>query len=102
MKKKSEEYHKAYHLAKSKEARQKKLAYVNDLKAGPCTDCGGRFHYSAMDFDHIGPDKVADIAWLINNRSWKALLDEIEKCELVCSNCHRVRTWTRIQHAVVA
>jgi hypothetical protein len=100
--KRSEEYNKQYHLTKAKEARQRKLAHVNALKSEPCTDCGGTFHYSAMDFDHVGSDKVADIAWLINNRSWNAVLEEIKKCELVCSNCHRVRTWTRLQHAVVA
>lgn len=61
----------------------------------PCYDCGGKFHFSAMDFDHIDNDKYKGVAVLVNNGSRKQIWDEIAKCELVCSNCHRVRTYNR-------
>lgn len=64
------------------------------LKSNPCTDCGGSFHYSAMDFDHPEDNKSFEIADF-GGSSWDKIQTEIDKCELVCSNCHRVRTWKR-------
>jgi hypothetical protein len=71
--------------------------FVNSLKDRPCTDCGGRFHSCAMDFDHLdGHTKVASISEFVSGaKSKKAILAEVAKCELVCSNCHRVRTFNR-------
>lgn len=62
----------------------------------PCTDCGGIFHPHAMEFDHIGDDKLTAVAHIVT-LCWSVekLEAEIAKCELVCANCHRVRTWTR-------
>ncbi len=48
-----------------------------------------------MEFDHLG-DKIMDIARMTNSGcSVERLLAEVAKCELVCANCHRVRTWNR-------
>jgi|SRR5882757_2702477 len=64
------------------------------LKSVPCADCGGRFHPACMDFDHLpGHQKVASVSRLWNTK--KKLLEEIQKCEVVCANCHRLRTWRR-------
>ena len=60
------------------------------LKDGPCTDCGGRFPPECMDWDHLR-DKKFDLA-NANTRSPASILAEIAKCELVCANCHRIRT----------
>lgn len=70
------------------------IAYVNTLKAAPCSDCGGTFPPCAMDFDHVRGEKRRGIAAAIG-RSRAALLRELEKCELVCANCHRIRTHIR-------
>ncbi len=68
---------------------------VIELKSKPCLDCGRRFPYVCMDFDHLG-DKKHNIANMISGGwSWKAIQAEIAKCELVCSNCHRIRTHER-------
>ena len=48
-----------------------------------------------MQFDHIGTDKISSVSRLVSGRSRQAVLDEIEKCELVCANCHSIRTWHR-------
>jgi lysyl-tRNA synthetase class I len=48
-----------------------------------------------MDFDHVRGRKQANVAELINTLSKKRLDEEIAKCEIVCSNCHRVRTHMR-------
>lgn len=60
-----------------------------------CTDCGQWFPPCAMDFDHISDNKDGTIASMAIRGSWDKLIDEISKCELVCSNCHRIRTWLR-------
>jgi len=66
------------------------------LKSMPCADCGGVFHPVAMDFDHVRGVKWENV-WII--RTMRRLQEELLKCDLVCANCHRVRTWKRRKHA---
>jgi len=64
---------------------------INNLKDNPCTDCNRKFPSVCMDFDHLDPkEKKFSIASL--NGSLESILEEIKKCELVCANCHRIRT----------
>ena len=74
-------------------------AYVRSLKDKPCVECKQKFHFSAMDFDHLDPSSKEDsIQNLVNHGAKKERIDrEVAKCELVCSNCHRVRTWNQEQ-----
>ena len=65
------------------------------LKSKPCVDCGGRYPPPVMDFDHVRGKKVKQVGLLINWGDLKLLLDEVAKCDLLCANCHRLRTWTR-------
>ncbi|MDO8265995.1 MAG: hypothetical protein Q7T41_03565 [Candidatus Saccharibacteria bacterium] len=69
--------------------------WVYQLKHNhPCADCKQSFPYYVMDFDHL-ENKKNTISRLINTGSRKQVENEIAKCELVCSNCHRIRTYTR-------
>lgn len=61
----------------------------------PCKDCGNSFPPCAMDYDHVDPTNKSGDPSSILRRSWEAYLIEIKKCELVCSNCHRIREFTR-------
>jgi hypothetical protein len=73
-----------------------KKRLVDELKRKPCADCERTFPSVAMDFDHIRGTKKANIAQMMKQSySLEAILDEIAKCELVCANCHRVRTALR-------
>lgn len=76
--------------------REIRLA-VNAMKSVPCADCGGTFHPCAMDFDHRGDVKKSrDIgAMASGGAALSAIVREASKCDIVCANCHRVRTWTR-------
>lgn len=76
--------------------RQEAAAWYLELKKGrPCADCGGVFHPAAMQWDHPpGAEKVAHVAELYRG-SRTRVLKEIAKCELVCANCHAVRTYER-------
>ncbi|HTU89718.1 MAG TPA: hypothetical protein VMF69_06445 [Gemmataceae bacterium] len=65
-------------------------------KVKPCTDCGKSFPFYVMEFDHReGEKKSFNIA---DHRVGKArLIAEIAKCDVVCANCHRERTYQRKQ-----
>ena len=70
--------------------------YLKDLKEkNPCMDCKVSYPYYMMDFDHVRGTKQANVAELINTLSKKRLDEEIAKCEVVCSICHRARTYLR-------
>src|SRR5581483_6981527 len=67
----------------------------DQLKDAPCTDCGQKFHPVAMQWDHIRGDKIDEVSNLMKRKNMTAVLEELKKCELVCSNCHAVRTYER-------
>ena len=69
---------------------QKVIAYK--LEKG-CADCGYNEHHAVLEFDHIDDNKTANVASLIPQEV--ALWNEIAKCEVVCANCHRIRTHNR-------
>lgn len=77
--------------------RERKLREILLLfKDAPCTDCKIKYPSYVMDFDHLdASQKLFCVGQL--NKAWSAerLLAEIEKCELVCANCHRIRTHNR-------
>jgi hypothetical protein len=75
-------------------ARQRFYERIDALKVKPCLDCSECFPPESMDFDHVQEGKIATIAQMRGN-SWGTVLLEIAKCELVCANCHRLRTWLR-------
>lgn len=70
--------------------------YLRDLKTKtPCVDCGINYPYYVMDFDHVRGRKHANVMELVSTLSKKKIDEEIAKCEIVCSNCHRIRTHVR-------
>lgn len=76
--------------------RERNRDYVDQIKARPCTDCKMRFPLPAMDFDHVRGYKANTIASLVRRGvPLSRLKKELSKCELVCANCHRVRTAER-------
>jgi len=69
--------------------------YLRDYKLSKsCTDCGYKNHHAALEFDHVMGDKKLNIclAQSINQAN-----KEIAKCEVVCANCHKIRTFERLQ-----
>ena len=67
---------------------------LGKLKEAPCLDCGQVFSPCCMDFDHVRGEKLLDISQMFTS-SWTKVLEEVAKCDLVCANCHRVRTSLR-------
>jgi hypothetical protein len=81
----------------SEKRRTSKRTLVDEIKDVPCMDCGQRFPPYCMDFDHRDPAmKVTEVASLTTSgHSVQTVLDEIAKCDIVCANCHRKRTFNR-------
>ena len=79
--------------AKRKKELQKIITGIKERHG--CTDCGGRFPYYLLDFDHVHGTKVANISSMLDYYSVEDIFKEIDKCEVVCANCHRSRTFHR-------
>jgi len=73
----------------------KRRDQMHALKNVPCMDCEQTFPPYVMDFDHARGDKVFEIGSRLTSRSWDAILVEAIKCDVVCANCHRIRTAER-------
>lgn len=85
------------YLDRNKLYRQAIQRFVRNMKeSNPCVDCGIKYPYYVMDFDHLG-NKIEGINFLAATGRIGALKKEIEKCEIICSNCHRQRTHKRSQ-----
>lgn len=84
-----------FKVAKSRDAELDKLIF--DQKNQPCADCGIKYPPYVMDFDHLEAEtKEFNISGMRRRRmAFQKILDEISKCEVVCSNCHRMRTNAR-------
>lgn len=68
---------------------------VRELKNVPCMDCNTVYPYYVMDFDHR-EDKKFNISQSMDRYGWAKILEEVAKCDVVCSNCHRIRTYNRM------
>jgi hypothetical protein len=68
---------------------------LDQLRSVPCADCGGRFPPCAMDFDHRDPSTKTLAVTRLINRSYVTLMAEVAKCDIVCANCHHLRTHAR-------
>lgn len=100
---KSKEYYKANRTKHKKAVKQRKLLMrafnrrfmLKFLYKKKCKDCPER-RIVCLEFDHIKGHKLGNISHLVNlGYPIKTLKTEIRKCELVCANCHRVRTAIR-------
>ena len=87
---------KADYLQRNKDYRKDINLFVRNLKESKsCLDCNKYYPYYVMDFDHL-QHKDFNINYLMSTGRIGALKKEIEKCELVCSNCHRERSHKRL------
>lgn len=97
---------KHYHNNKDKRKKQVrqrrieiKVWYQGLKRTLVCLDCGfsGDTSPWAIEFDHLVPtEKKRTISRMVSEgRSKESILDEIEKCEAVCANCHREREYQR-------
>lgn len=81
----------AIHTAK---VRKETFEILARLKSVPCMDCGKTFPTCCMDFDHVDPGTKTLAVSQAVRQGWSVerVLEEVDKCEVVCANCHRIRT----------
>ncbi len=73
-----------------KKRRQEMKRRCINYMGGKCEICGYNKHLCALDFHHKTPkEKDKEITKLIRNGNWKKIKKELNKCMLLCSNCHR-------------
>jgi len=83
------------YAAKYRAAKRTKL--FSYLLEHPCVECG-EDDPVVLEFDHLPEfEKSFEIGRAVTSstRSWESILIEMEKCEVVCCNCHRRRTFKR-------
>lgn len=78
-----------------KNRRKEVRRIITERKNIPCVDCKQSYPFYVMDFDHVRGTKLFAISSQLDYVSLETLLKEIAKCEVVCANCHRIRTFTR-------
>lgn len=80
-------------LIRKSKSYYEKRAVINALKDTPCTDCGIKYPAYVMDFDHEDrKQKIGSISHMLSH-SLDIIMKEISKCDIVCANCHRIRTF---------
>jgi len=90
LRKESYEKNKKHYLSKAKNRKGEVVEWVFEMKKNMgCERCGFS-HPVALDFHHINNDKEYDVSKLVRNGNKDKILKEIEKCIVLCSNCHRI------------
>lgn len=80
----------------SKTGRDNRKNKINTYKESKaCMDCSIYYPYYVMDLDHRDPKlKISSVSQMLSKCSMDKIWAEIDKCDLVCSNCHRIRTYS--------
>jgi len=80
--------------AKNKQYRTENTRKLFELiqRRGGCQDCGVLGPLAIYDFHHVRGIKRFNVSDRVGNRPWATIKKEIDKCVLICCNCHRVRT----------
>jgi hypothetical protein len=90
---------KSKHISYQTKIKKRIIDFVLDFKRKSfCVDCDfpGKEYPSVLDFDHISGTKKFNVSEFKNHtNSYKLVREEIKKCEIVCANCHRIRTIRR-------
>jgi predicted HNH restriction endonuclease len=87
-----------YDMTRNIRAKRKAVEYLG----GKCSVCGSVYELEVYEFHHRDPNtKSFSIGHVrhIANISWERLRKELDKCDLVCSNCHRVISTHSARHA---
>ncbi len=101
--KRSKELYYANREARTAQVAEKRRSYrdkarefvLSYLSTHPCVDCG-ETDPVVLDFDHVRGQKVRNISQMIyGGVSLPTIQEEIEKCEVRCANCHRIKTAER-------
>ena len=75
-----------YHVDKKRwQLKLKAIQY----KGGKCEICGYNKCPTSLEFHHVNPKLKEFSISVPHSRSWEKIKNEIDKCQLLCSNCHK-------------
>lgn len=86
----------AKYIEKARRQDKKRRDFIRSLRERPCADCGVQYPWYVMEFDHLPEFVKSASVTRLQKRSMKVLMEEVAKCEVVCANCHCVRTYNRM------
>jgi transposase len=98
----------AYHLGsgqkekthkRTRNLRSANTKRLRELKENiGCVDCKEMYPHYVLEFDHLPQyEKLGIVTNIARRYSWEKALEEVKKCDIVCANCHNIRTWNRQQ-----
>lgn len=64
---------------------------------GKCVKCGQKVHFAAFQFHHKDSNNKEFNVGRVMNKSWDSIVPELDKCELLCANCHAEMHSTRYE-----
>src|SRR5438874_1776076 len=87
--------HRQAELGRVQKRQRDAVEFLRQLRSVLCLDCGRAFPPYVMDFEHRDPsEKSTEVPRLLGRVTTDRLLQEISKCDVVCANCHRLRTYS--------
>ena len=73
--------------------QQSRRDLINKIKVERgCVVCGYNAHAAALDFNHVRGEKLFNVSQ-DTKKAWINMRAEIEKCDVLCANCHRIHTY---------
>ena len=83
--------------ARALRTRQKQMALLHEYKEKiGCHDCNAIFPHYILEFDHKPEFKKLDGVYrVLKNFGIEKAWEEVAKCDVVCANCHKIRTYNR-------
>lgn len=78
--------------------RKMKREFVNIL-GGKCKVCGEN-RLPCLDFHHPNKDKEKEVSLLLKNENRSKILKEVNKCIILCANCHRIEHYKNIEEVL--
>ena len=83
----------------SKAKKRREMWEIKE-KSG-CIDCGEMYPHYVLEFDHReGEEKLGSVSDLYAKWGREVGLSEAKKCDIVCANCHKIRTYNRNQNGI--
>lgn len=71
---------------KTREAKSKCIEYLG----GKCKRCNHTYPNCVYDFHHRDPKQKEILVSRLMKSNWDVIKRELDKCDLLCSNCHRI------------
>ena len=83
-------------ISRKRMIRSRVTAFLQEYKQSrACADCKENYPYWMLDFDHLGDKSFNLSAYRNFSVNMEIIKKEVEKCEVVCANCHRNRSFLR-------